>query len=211
MEGPFTFAKIDFSDSPKMVSMGFFIGGETTIVPPFIPFAFYEGALQDGVFASESNTGLAYLETYNRIILNIHSGRRGPLDTRGFSAYALQLFLETNPETGNRRYPREADQYLTNTVVGSEVVLKQKDQASLTTIAAAVRVPPQHVWESQRHVADITDWLTKKYPESTFKNLEGDEKYLVIKFCGRILGGEDEDPRRSPSQQSRFFLALKEG
>lgn len=208
-ENDWKFAGIDFSDSTKLIDMGFFIGSDTVLVPSFIPFAYYDGALEDGAFAPDSNTGLTYLDPKNRKILNLHSGRRGSLDTQGYTMWGMQRYLEENPKNGVRRYPREVNELMDASLIGSQPVIRQGDTSSLVKVVAALRVPPEQVSASQDHVYDIADWLGATYPDSGFAHLGRDKDTLVIKFCGRILTGERADDSRPSYQQSRFFLALK--
>ena len=207
------FDNIDLSNSRKQIDMGFYIGQDTILVPYFTPVAFYEGVLEDGAFEAESNTGMTYLDGLNRKILNLHSGRRSALDTRGFTAWALQKYLEEYPSTGSRRHPREVDEFIKKSVVGSSVVVREDKVSSNSKIVAGVRVGPQRVAESQEHVGDIIDWLGQNYPDSGFADLGRNHETLVIKFCGRLLaeipGLEEEDLSRPTYQQARFFLALK--
>lgn len=206
------FDNIDLSDSRKQIDMGFYIGQDTILVPYFTPIPFYEGVLEDGAFEAESNTGVTYLDGSNRKILNLHSGRRSALDTRGFTAWDLQKYFEEYPNTGSRRYPREVDEFFKKSVIGSSrVITRQVTVPSHSKIVAAVRVSPEKVAESQEHVGDIVEWLGENYPDFGFASLGKDHETLVIKFCGRILSGEKEDETRPTYQQSRFFLALKKG
>lgn len=208
-ENYWKFAKIDFSNSKEPIDMGFFIGSDTILVPSFTPFVYYEGALEDGAFSPEINSGMAYLDSSSRKVLNLHSGRRGPLDAQGFTMWGMQRYLEEDPNNGVRRYPKTVNEIISQSLIGSEVVIRQGKISSLVKIAAALRVPPTQVAESQSHVYDISDWLGKTYPNSGFADLGNGKDTLVIKFCGRILSGERADESRPSYQQSRFFIALK--
>lgn len=208
---PWEFVKgIDFSDSKRQIDMAFFVGADTILIPAFTPFAYYNGALEDGAFEPDSNTGLTYLDKLNRKILNLHSGRRGPLDAVGFTAWGLQRYIEEYPENGVRKSPGEVDNFMESSFLNSDVVIKQKDTSSLVKVVGIVRVPPRGVEESQKHVGDIVDWLGSAFPDSGFRNLGNSTDTLIIKFCGRILQGEAKVHSRPDYQQSRFFIALKQ-
>ncbi len=216
------FAGADFSDSAHQIDMMITLTDSSQLlVPAFTPLSWRDGLLEAGEFAPERNTGLTYLDEDRRKILNLHSGRLGPLHT-GFTMWDVQLAIETNPETGNRINPREAEEKLRSQFVGSEWAIEQTSTSHARCVAA-VRVPPSLVYESTRHVYEQTDssgivtsegiipWLAENFPDTGFSEIVDDPHVLVIKFCGRILSGEHEETRiASPYQQARFFLALKE-
>lgn len=207
---PLQFGKVDF-ESQQNIGMSYFLGEDQIIVPYFTPKTWRPGILSTGEFDPDKNTGLVYLDSENRKILNLHSGRRGPLDEQGYSMYQLQLHLEEHPNIGVRRYAREVDEIMKSTI-GSEVVLKQGEEFTYSKIVAAVRVPPNLVNESKQHVYDINRWLAEKFPDSGFKNVLNEEnEILTVKFCGRKLAGEgDIEAEGEPAyRQSRFFLASK--
>ena len=217
-----SFAKADFSDSAHQIDMMITLKDSSQLlVPSFIPIAWREGLLESGDFAPERNTGLTYLDEDRRKILNLHSGREGPLHS-GYTMWGVQLAIETDPTTGNRIYPRQAEEKLRDNYIGADVLIRQTE-AGLARIVAAVRVPPSLVYESTQHVYEqtgssgnvtsegIIPWLATNFPDSGFSEVVNDSDVLVMKFCGRILSGEHPEERiSSPYQQARFFLALKQ-
>lgn len=216
------FGNIDFGNKDKQIGIAYFLGENQILVPNFTPITWFEGLYETGAFEPKENTGLIYLDSSNRKILNVHSGRQGPLHQEGYSAYKLQIYLEEHPENGVRRLPIEINKVVAN-IIGSDVVFKQEDKFAYSKIVAAVRVPPLKVIESQQHVFDIVSWLSQNYPDSGFRNVQGGDRNIVVtKFCGRLLGGEqnlindleNKDLKKAindlpESQKSRFFIAEK--
>jgi hypothetical protein len=206
--GIYEFGKIDFKSGEKL-GMSYFIGEDQILVPYFTPIIWYKGILDSGEFDPDRNTGLVYTESGHRKILNLHSGREGPLDEQGYSAYKLQIYFEEHPNIGVRRYPAEVQEALNNTI-GSEVVFKQGENFAYSDIIAAVRVPPNLVNESKEHVYNINEWLANTFPESGFnKVLNNEKEILTLKFCGRKLAGEPDAEGEPSFRQSRFFMAMK--
>ncbi len=215
------FARADFSDSSHQIDMMITLNDSTELlIPPFTPISWREGILESGDFSPDKNTGLTYLDEDMRKILNLHSGRAGPLRP-GYTMWEVQMAIETN-SLGNRISPAQAEEKLKTQFMGASVLVRQRE-AAFAKIAAAVRVPPSLVYESTRHVYEETDangnviregivpWLAENFPDSGFSDLVDKSDVLIIKFCGRILSGEREEKRISSSfQQARFFLALKE-
>ncbi|OGM10070.1 hypothetical protein A2Y68_01305 [Candidatus Woesebacteria bacterium RBG_13_46_13] len=215
------FAKADFSDSEHLIDMMITLRDSSSLlVPSFIPISWHDGLQLSVDFDRRRNTGLTYLDEDRRKILNLHSGREGPLHS-GYTMWETQLAIETDGR-GNRIYPAQADEKLRTQFMGADVLIRQTE-AGLAKIVAAVRVPPSLVYESTQHVYEETDpsgsvtnegiipWLAANFPDSGFADVVNDREVLIIKFCGRILSGEREDTRiDSPYQQARFFFALKQ-
>ena len=204
----FEFGNIDFENN-EQIGMSYFLAGDQVLVPYFEPIIWHPEVLSSGEFDPEKNTGVVYLDSGHRKVLNLHSGRRGPLDEQGFSAYKLQIYLEEHPDIGVRRYPREVNEILQN-ILGSEVVLKQANNFTYSNIVAAARITPSLVNESKKNVYNINEWLAEKFPRTGFDEvLNEEENVLVVKFCGRRLAGEEENPNEPTYRQSRFFIATK--
>jgi hypothetical protein len=204
----FNFGQIDF-EKDEQIGASFFIEQDQVVIPYFNPRTWEPNILSSGEFDPNRNTGLVYLDSGNRKILNLHSGRLGPLDEQGFSAYKLQIYFEEHPNIGVRRYSAEVQEALNDTI-GSEVVFKQGENFAYSDVIAAVRVPPNLVNESKEHVYNINEWLANTFPESGFnKVLNNEKEILTLKFCGRKLAGEPDAEGEPSFRQSRFFMAMK--
>jgi len=228
----YKFAKADFSDSAHQIDMLLTLNnGEKLLIPLFTPLPWREGILDGPDFKPKSNTGVTYLDESGRKILNLHSGREGPLDTAGYTMWKVQLAIETNAR-GYRIYPREVDEKLSTNFTGGDAIVRQTDSGPAKMVAA-VRVPPKMVLGVSQHLNEVRDaagqitttgliaWIAETFPDSGFQKILSDPNILIIKTCGRRLRGETQNAQfintqgkieeeTSEYRQSRFFLAFKE-
>lgn len=205
----FAFGEIDFSDPSQPIEMLITTNSQDKLlIPSFSSHAWSPEVDQKNVFDPENNTGVVWQDEGKRIGLWLHSGRAGKLH-EGYTMWGVQTYIEESAQ-GNRRPYWETEKVLEEQIRGADILIKQGDKSTLARITAAVRIPPERVIDSTKHVMDMVPYLAKNYQGKGFEELVNKDKVLLPKFCGRFLAGEKENPELPSYQQARFIFGIEQ-
>jgi len=184
------FGQVDLAN-PERLQLAFLLPGATIYTRAFEPQPYELGILAWDGFGPGSGKGIAWADWRARLGLWLHSGP----DT---TMTDLQAWLEAD-ERAYILWPAEVNASLA-AMVGSRAILRQGDRQQWARVAAAVRVKPLDVAETQDHVDDLLEHLGLG---------EIEPPVLMLYFCGRQLQGERVPPFTPHWQTARFVIVLQ--
>ncbi len=197
-----TYDEVDFRDQEIEVLFTLNCDQAQIYLDPFFVTPYTPGLFASGEFLYNFDFAMAW-EHLGFYGLWIHSGRSNQFGD--LPALPLQLYLENNAQ-GIRRNPVDLNDHLQNCLIGSEIIIRQGENSSVSKVVAAVRIPPSEVDEVSQQPMNLVPYLAENYPDSGFDQmaLPG----LLFYFCGRQLSGEAFNTNYQYWTQSRFIIGM---